>query len=184
MSATIIILAVVIIVALSALSCWCGYLAHQWADRAKHSLETSERAVKLSRETCIANAELAKTNLDLLMKLQDQSLPANPIAPEWTQPDVLALRKFLQNTETGAKLVARGKALVAFTAVRACKDVMHTTHSAAQAGGMNEMLNWLLSLASDEMHQKLSQPTGDQVEKQTSEERTQSESAFRELLSP
>lgn len=180
MSATIISLTVVMV----ALFVWgycCSNLARQW--RATYeSVKSNYQKAYESNDITIAKLRSVIENLE--RRLASPAIPANPIAPDWTQPDVLALRNFLTKTETGVKLIQRGKALVSFTAVRACKDVMHTTHSAAQAGGMNEMINWLLSLASDEMHQKLSQPTGEQVEQQTSAQRPQSEAEFRELLSP
>ncbi len=111
-----------------------------------------------------------------------KEISAFPLSPSWTQTDCVALRNFLFQNESGVKLRMKMAAMVSHASISACKDVMHTTHSAAQASGMDEAQKWLLSLASDVMHEQLSQPTGAQVE--PTQNRQHDEAAFRESLSP
>ncbi len=89
-------------------------------------------------------------------------LAAPPLSAPWMVDDVLNLAKFLE-TPTGIKLRQRARAMEYSTAVSSCRDAFHTAHSAGIATGVSDTINWLESLASDEMRQKLSVPTPDDV---------------------
>ncbi len=97
---------------------------------------------------------------------QPEPLSAPSPAPEWTAADVSTLRAFLQ-TPTGQSLLKRGHAQEFNTAISACQDPMHTVHSAARAAGFSDAIQWLESLASDQM---LSRLTGDQVKNTDAQE--------------
>ena len=47
--------------------------------------------------------------------------------------------------------------------ITSCRDVFHTQHSAGVATGVSDAIHWLESLASEEMRQKLSEPTPAEV---------------------
>ncbi len=91
------------------------------------------------------------------------SMPVLEPIPDWNIEDVNAYRMFLA-TPTGTKLSDRSKVMVSSSSVRLCGDVVNTAHSAGSASGMNEFLKWQRSLASKQMLEKLSQPTGAQVD--------------------
>lgn len=91
-------------------------------------------------------------------------IPAPESALAWTVADVLNLRKFLQS-DTGAKLLQRARAMEYNIAVNACRDAVHTAHSAGMAAGVSDTVQWLQSLAGEEMRQKLSEPTPVEVGK-------------------
>jgi len=78
-----------------------------------------------------------------------QSLPAAPLAPEWSRENATDLRKFL-TSETGQILLQRGHSLECATALRACKvaDKDSPFHVPPQrAAGFSDALLWLESLA-------------------------------------
>lgn len=79
------------------------------------------------------------------------------VAPEWTTLDISNLRQFLL-TPTGQSLIKRWDAACLDVAKRANKDTITTTHSAGHSVGFNEAMQWVLSLASQQMLEKLSAP--------------------------
>ena|ERR1700723_465129 len=92
--------------------------------------------------------------------VKDAPLPTLPMAvaaPDWTPDDAQMLRHFL-TAPTGQKLLQRGNALHAATAIAGAKELFHVEHSAGVTVGFGDCLRWLESLASDEMIAKHDQP--------------------------
>lgn len=120
------------------------------------------------------------------MKAAEASLPAGralPTAVPWTVEDVLELRKFLLHP-TGLKLLERGRAMQFDRAVANSRDVFHTQHSAGVTVGISDTLNWIESLASDQLYQNLSRPSGDQDGNPNTASGEQDDAALVEKFSP
>lgn len=100
--------------------------------------------------------------------------------PDWLSSDILNLRRFL-GTETGAKLMQRGRSLEYSNAISGAKDQFHTVHSAGRTAGFSDALNWIDSCASEEMFSRV---TGVQATKQNTSDSEQDDAALLEKFSP
>jgi hypothetical protein len=81
---------------------------------------------------------------------------------------------------TGRLLMARGRAIQFATAVSACRDVFHTQHSAGNAKGFGDALDWLASLSRCSRAPEPSRPDVNR----TNDSHPIGEPDLRELLSP
>jgi hypothetical protein len=68
------------------------------------------------------------------------------LVPEWQPTHQAQLAAFL-GSDTGRVVMARGRAVLANTAITACHDTFSTQHSAARAAGFSDALKWLESLS-------------------------------------
>jgi hypothetical protein len=103
-------------------------------------------------------------------------------APDWSPEHQAHLKQFLASP-AGLALMARGRAVLADTAVRACHDPFHTQHSAARAAGFSDGLKWLDSLSRSSRVPEEATPAGSQTQKQT-DTSPLGEMELRESLSP
>jgi hypothetical protein len=84
--------------------------------------------------------------------------------PDWTTADVQHLQKFL-TTPIGITFMQRLRAKEAALGLINAKEQVHTSHASGRTCGFGDALNTIMSLASDEMFQKLSGATAVQVAK-------------------
>lgn len=111
----------------------------------------------------------------------EKGAPANVVG--WQADNVLELRAFLK-TPTGQLLMQRARAMEYNRSIANANDVMHTQHSAGVTVGINGTLNWIESLASDQVLQNLSGPTADQVGKTDTASGDHDDAALVEKFSP
>jgi hypothetical protein len=104
-----------------------------------------------------------------------------PQPNDWTAGDCVALKNFLKS-EVGHALMQRARAMEFNRAVT--NAAAGTNHAAGITTGINQTLNWIESLASDEMHSKLSRPAGDQAGQTNTTDGDQDDAALVEKYSP
>lgn len=90
---------------------------------------------------------------------------ALPPVTEWGESEARVWRTFLESP-TGKTLMLRARGLEYANAVRGAQDQFHTVHSAGRTAGITDALNWLESLASDQM---ISRSSGAQDENLTAD---------------
>lgn len=110
---------------------------------------------------------------------REKSLPVDSF--DWLASDCINLRKFLLSP-TGKTLISRARRMEYNRAVENARDTFHSQHSAGVTVGIADTLNWIESLASDELFQKLSLPTDAQPENNTAS--GDGEAALVEKFSP
>jgi hypothetical protein len=109
--------------------------------------------------------------------------PASNVSPEWTEVHRAHLLQFLQSP-TGQALLARGRAVHADMAIRACQDVFHTQHTAGRAYGFGDQLKWLESLSRPSRAPEDSLQEGPLAGNANTDTPPLGETELRELLSP
>lgn len=82
------------------------------------------------------------------------------VASDWTGQEAMMLKTFL-TSPTGILLMQRARWVEATNAINGAADVFHTQHSAGRSQGFSDAVNWLESLASDQLINAISRPTGD-----------------------
>lgn len=149
-----------------------------WVSRKTHNevVKVVQKQAKTIIDLRTKGAILAKQFLKMLPQMPED-------APPWSQANVLALKAFFA-TPTGATLLKRARAMEYNRSVNACSDVFHTQHSAGVAKGITDTLNWIESLASPDMLERLSRPSGDQEGKPDTSDSDHEDAALLERLSP
>lgn len=118
-------------------------------------------AVNLSLKNAGLRGEISflkESNSELHSKLSTRNEHKLPQPFEWNVDLLLSLRKFL-TSDTGVVLMGKARGMEFNVAIQNAKQ--GTPFAAGVTTGISEAFNWIQSLASDEMFEKLSRPSGE-----------------------